>query len=155
MDIEKLASLLGHSSSSDELDDRLLEMGITKRPKASDDHRVSLKDTSKTVTLMFYSESSFKEYTGLEPLSRGWYIFSGIELEKKYSGEMPFNLRWQLSRVEAKELLGVPVDADDQFPIFFFRKMIVVLRYTSVKSDKIDTIGILVPRVDHRSKYGI
>lgn len=155
MNIEELVKFLGHSPTSDAFDNFLLESGIKQRPKDSSDHRATLSDKSKSLSLIFHSKGSYEEYIGHSPKTDGWYILSQIDIDKKNQDTLPFGLEWKMPRERAAQLLGPPLEQDDSFSFFYTRGTIVVLRYLSSKSDQVGSIGIFDPRLDHKRKYNI
>lgn len=131
MNIEKLISLLGHSSSHPQLDDFLEESGIKKRPKG-EDSLVFIEDSTKSVTLSFSARSSYEEDVPEGPRSVGRYILRSVDIERRFSGEMPLGLRWSQNKVQVDSVLGTPLKtAGDLVATYYSAGRMVVVRFTS------------------------
>lgn len=112
IDGNRLIELLGYSSAFPELDRRLTEMNLLKRPKGSDLVQYVLFNPMGLV-LIFSASVTYKEKIG-EPANDGRWIFSGVHFynenqngkNEKFPGVLPYGLDFELNRSDLVAKLG-------------------------------------------------
>lgn len=141
MDINKLISLVGYSSINDELDDFLVESGVTKRPKSADSYPYEVKTKTPGLSLLFEDDPEGK---GMRRKNKGIFVLFEIyfDFESKkcrYAGLLPFGVGQLRSSSEVVDALrpNVPTDidtSDDELTVsFYLDGLVITFCYSDLK----------------------
>ncbi|QPS09163.1 hypothetical protein I6G66_03680 [Delftia acidovorans] len=141
MNIEKLLSLLGHTSTSDSFKYFLLENGINRFPKGDFTTRIKTKD--KLISMEFDPTDSYKEKYLSQPIGDGGFTFESIDINKGFEEEIPFKLDFTMDKSQVEEKLGKSVSKNKEDLVQIYQKetYIVILFYKN-KWKGIETIRI-------------
>lgn len=154
LNLDQLISFLGHASSHPPLDDFLENSDFKRRPKG-DDSLVAIVDATKTVTLDFSADSTYKADIPEGPKSDGRFILRAIDVDKKFSGSLPFGLRWIQQKAQVDELLGAPVKvAGDLIATYYKHGHLIVVRFTS-GGRTVSSVRVAIKDRYHAKNFGI
>lgn len=153
MHIPKLVSYIGHSSTSESLDEFLHENGIKKRPKGEPPVRIT--DFSKKITLAFEESSTYKEENDFPVVGDGWFVLRSVYVERGALGALPFGLSFEVNRTEIPKIIGNPVNVSkDEIDTFYVPNFLVIIWYKNNKNS-INAIRFLRPDFRAKKAYGL
>lgn len=96
---------IGHSSSSQQLDDYLESIGVNERPQKNEEY-VFIKNKSLHFTLTFQSYLSYSEESLTPPINKGKFVLQSINFQRSSTWTLPYNLEFSTPIDDLEKKIG-------------------------------------------------